>query len=80
MHGFAGAGGRVRNAVTSPEIHEARFEEPRCSVVIRTTKEEDEVREAPVKLARAAVEYSAGGGGAEGGIARHPARACPSHH
>ena len=60
-----GASGRVSHILTSPEIQEARFEEPPCSVVILTSTDEDEVHEALAKLARAAVEYSAGGGHVE---------------
>ncbi|WP_157622365.1 hypothetical protein [Nostocoides sp. Soil756] len=60
-----GASGRVSHVLTSPELQEARFEEPPCSVVIVTTTDEDEVLEALTKLARAALEYSRGGGHVE---------------
>ena len=57
-----GAQGHISHVLTSPEVQEARFEEPPCSVVIVTTTDEDEVLEALAKLTRAAVEYSRGGG------------------
>jgi hypothetical protein len=60
-----GASGRVSHILTSPEVQEARFEEPGCSVDILTSTDEDEVHEALAKLARAAVEYSTGGGHVE---------------
>jgi hypothetical protein len=62
---LVGAGGRVSHMLTSPEVQEARFEEPRCSVGILTGTDVDEVQEALAKLARAAVVYSAGGGHVE---------------
>jgi hypothetical protein len=62
---LVGAGGLVSHVLTSPEVQEARFEEPRCSVGILTGTDVDEVQEALAKLARAAVEYSAGGGHVE---------------
>lgn len=52
--------GLVSHLLTSPEWQEARFEEPRCSVFITTTGDEDDVRNALEKLARAAVEYLSG--------------------
>lgn len=60
-----GASGRVSHVLTSPELQEARFEEPPCSVVILTSTDEDEVLEALAKLARAALEYSRVGGHVE---------------
>ncbi len=60
-----GARGRLSHVLTSPELQEARFEKPPCSVVIVTTTDEDEVLEALAKLARAALEYSRGGGHVE---------------
>ncbi|TGN63195.1 hypothetical protein EXE59_03960 [Nocardioides eburneiflavus] len=60
-----GATGLVSHLLTSPEWQEARFEEPRCSVFITTTTDEDDVRDSLAKLARAAVEYLAGGGRVE---------------
>lgn len=60
-----GVSGRVSHILTSPEIQEARFEEPGCSVVTLTSTDEDVVHEALAKLSRAAVEYSAGGGHVE---------------
>lgn len=60
-----GASGRICHLLTSPECQEARFEEPPCSVFILTSTDEDEVYEALAKLARAAVEYSTGGGNVE---------------
>lgn len=60
-----GAGGRLSHVLTSPEVQEARFDVPPCSVVIVTTTDEDEVLEALAKLARAALEYSRGGGQVE---------------
>jgi hypothetical protein len=60
-----GAHGRVSHILTSPEIQEARFEDPGCSVAILTSTDEDEVHEALAKLARAAVEYATGGGHVE---------------
>jgi len=62
---LCGASSRVSHILTSPEIQEARFKEPECSVLILTSTDEDEVHVALVKLARAAVEYSAGGGHVE---------------
>ena len=59
------ADARVSHVLTSPECQEARFEKPPCSVFILTSTDEDEVREALAKLARAAVEYSSGGGHVE---------------
>lgn len=60
-----GTCGRVSHLLTSPEIQEARFEEPECMVVILTSPDEGEAQEALAKLARAALEYSAGGGHVE---------------
>lgn len=60
-----GASGLLSHMLTSPELQEARFEEPPFSVVIVTTTDEDEVLEALAKLARAALEYSRGGGHVE---------------
>ena len=60
-----GASGRVAHVLTSPEVQEARFEEPSCSVCILTSTDEDEVLEALAKLARAVFEYSSGGGHVE---------------
>ncbi|WP_404385016.1 hypothetical protein LL946_04015 [Knoellia locipacati] len=60
-----GADGHVSHVLTSPEWQEARFDEPRCCVVILTSTDEDETREALEKLARAAVEYSSGRGHVE---------------
>lgn len=60
-----GANGLVCHVLTSPEWQEARFEEPRCSVFITTTTDEDDVRDTLAKLARAAVEYLGGGGQVE---------------
>jgi hypothetical protein len=60
-----GPSGRVSHVLTSPEWQEARFEESRCSVFILTSTDEDEVHEALAKPARAAVEYSTGGGHVE---------------
>jgi hypothetical protein len=60
-----GEGGLVSHVLTSPELQQARFEEPPCSVFIITTTDEDEVLEALGKLARAALEYSRGGGHVE---------------
>jgi hypothetical protein len=57
-----GATGLVSHLLTSPEWQEARFEQPRCSVFILTTTDEDDERDALAKLARAAVEYLGGGG------------------
>lgn len=48
-----------------PEWQEARFEAPRSSAFVLTTAEEDDVRGALTKLARAAVEYVAGRGRVE---------------
>ena len=59
---LVGAGGLVSHVLTSGEIQMARFEDPPCSTVILTSTDEDEVREALAKLARAVAEYSAGGG------------------
>lgn len=60
-----GASGLVSHLLTAPEWHEARFEDPRCSVFITTSTDEDDVRGALARLARAAVEYLAGGGQVE---------------
>src|SRR5689334_24372160 len=60
-----GATGLVSHVLTSPEWQEARFEEPRCSVFITTTTDEDDVRDALAKLTRVAVEYLSGGGQVE---------------
>jgi hypothetical protein len=57
-----GARDRVSHLLTAPELQEARFEEPRCSVLILTSTDEDEVHEALAKLTRAVLKYSAGGG------------------
>lgn len=57
-----GRPGLVSHLLTSAEWQEVRFEEPRCSAFILTSDEDDDVREALTKLARAAVEYLAGRG------------------
>jgi hypothetical protein len=57
-----GETGLVSHLLTSPEWQEARFEEPRCSVFITTSTDEDDVRNTLAKLARAALAYLAGDG------------------
>jgi hypothetical protein len=60
-----GATGMVSHVLTSPEWQEARFEEPRCSVFVTTTTDEEDVRDALVKPTRAALEYLTGRGQVE---------------
>ena len=52
----------VSHLLTAGEWQEARFEEPRCGVLILTTTDEDDVRTALNKLAQACVEYLQGRG------------------
>src|SRR4051812_13071380 len=60
-----GATGLVGCLLTSPEWQEARFQEPRCSIFITTSSDEEDVHDTLAKLARAIVVYLAGGGRVE---------------
>lgn len=60
-----GSSGLVSHLLASPEWQEVRFEEPRSSAFILTSSDEDDVREALTRLARAVVEYLAGRGEVE---------------